>query len=142
MLAFFSPFSEKKEVLTAVFPAVGWVGAAAAVTESQAWVRVAPVTQSCQLDLQHLPGIRPPLARSTVDPGPRPHHLLADGCGSLLPGLPASTLAAWFIPHPAAIAVSEHKPAPMTPVSQTCRPSPPQLGPPVLSVLKPHHCLL
>lgn len=72
-MAFFFPFSEKKEVLTAVFPAVGWVGAAAEVTESQAWVRVAPVTRSCHLDLQ---GIRPPPTCSTVDrpwsPAPSP----------------------------------------------------------------------
>lgn len=60
--------------------------------ESQAWVRVAPGGQSCQLVLQCLPCIRPPPTLSSADPGPRSHHLPAECCGGFLTGLPASAL--------------------------------------------------
>ena len=97
------------------------------MADSKAWIRVVPIRQSCHLDLQLLSQIPPASTVSTAAPGPRPHHLLAGHRSILLP-------ASQSILHPAAGAVSEHKPDPVTPLSQALRSPPSQLKPRVLPV--------
>ena len=75
---FFS-FSEKKKKSWQLSSlSWGWERQLQKVMESKTWVRVVPIRQPQQLDLQHLPRIPPASILFPDAPCPRPHHLLAD----------------------------------------------------------------